>query len=41
MTKINVEGRTKTSRGIVKRRNGVRFDNLGPRRAKRMIVRFL
>ena len=34
MTKINVEGRTKTSRGIVKRYpNRLIFDNLGARLA--------
>ncbi len=41
MTKINVKGRTKTSRGIVKVINGVMFDNLGARMTKRIIVRFI
>ena len=39
--KITVNHQSKTSKGIVKRINGVLFDNLGARRTKRMIVRFL
>lgn len=39
--KITVKHEGKTSKGIVKRINGVLFDNLGARRTKRMIVRFL
>lgn len=39
--KIKVTHQSTTSKGIVKRINGVLFDNLGARRTKRMIVRFL
>ena len=41
MTRIKIDHQSKTSKGIVKRINGVLFDNLGARRTKRMIVRFL
>lgn len=40
MTKINVKGRAKTHRGIVKVINRVLVDNLGARMTKRTQVRF-
>lgn len=41
MTKIKITHQSTTSKGIVKRINGVLFDNLGARMTKRVIVRFI